>query len=339
MKPEEAERLFIEDLFNKSIELNKIPHTTISYIDKMTGDASTRRYYRVYCDENSSNYVVCLDNPVKKLEENPFLRMQSFLQGNGVRVPRVYDSIASKGYILEEDLTDQTYLKYLSEIVDPKVIEDKYKELLNIMLTIHRINIVDTPWINLYFDYQKLFDEVSFTSNYFLNKYLNCKDQALVSGIEQEFKDICKRLSQEKMVLTHRDFHSRNIMCVKDELVVIDFQDARYGIAHYDLASLLDDCYYCIASEMKERLIKYYYDQARNFLELDFDQFRSLYDDMAIQRLYKAIGSFSYIYDLREDKRYLRYIGFAMEKIKLILLNKKRYHPLYKKLFGLYYAS
>ena len=49
-------------------------------------------------------------------------------------------------------------------------------------------------------------------------------------------------------------------MVKNDDLVIIDFQDARMGIPQYDLSSLLDDCYYQLMPENKERLVKYYYD-------------------------------------------------------------------------------
>ena len=44
--------------------------------------------------------------------------------------------------------------------------------------------------------------------------------------------------------VTHRDFHSRNIMCLKgDDLGLIDFKDAVVGPVTYDPVSLLKDCY------------------------------------------------------------------------------------------------
>jgi len=44
--------------------------------------------------------------------------------------------------------------------------------------------------------------------------------------------------------VVHRDFHSRNIMCLPDgSLGLIDFQDAVVGPVTYDPVSLLKDCY------------------------------------------------------------------------------------------------
>ena len=60
---------------------------------------------------------------------------------------------------------------------------------------------------------------------------------------------------------------------------------------------------------------------------------------MTIQRVFKAIGSFSYIYATRKDERYLKYIGFGMEKLRTIMLQDDRYRSLSKHLFQIYYAN
>jgi N-acetylmuramate 1-kinase len=339
VKPEQSEQLFIEELIQKSIASNKITNQAIALIDKLTGDASTRRYYRVIMHDKTS-YVVCLDNPVKEELENNFFKFQRFLFENNVRVPKIYDFIPSKGYLLEEDLGDTTLLVHLAKMSQPAEIEETYKKIIDQLILMHKIDISQISWINLKFDFAKLMDEMNFTLKYFIKMYLKNENLELEKRLQNELIPICLRLSEQKMVFTHRDFHSRNVMALGSEMVIIDFQDARHGIPQYDLTSLLEDCYYDFAPAMRERLIKYYYQHSHvKSLQPTYEQFRDLYADMTIQRVFKAIGSFSYIYASREDKRYLKYIGFAMEKLKLVMLENPRYHALYRELFGLYYAS
>jgi aminoglycoside/choline kinase family phosphotransferase len=115
MKPEQSEQLFIEELIQKSITAKKINNQAIALIDKLTGDASTRRYYRVIMEDKKS-FVVCLDNPVKDETDNNFFKFQKFLFQNNVRVPKIYDFIPSKGYLLEEDLGAMTLFVHLSRV-------------------------------------------------------------------------------------------------------------------------------------------------------------------------------------------------------------------------------
>lgn len=142
-------------------------------------------------------------------------------------------------------------------------------------------------------------------------------------------------------MLTHRDFHSRNIMVKNNELIFIDFQDARWGIPQYDLVSLLEDCYYELAPANREALKKHYFNQlpASAHGQGSWADFNCNYDDMLFQRVFKAVGSFSYIYATRQDARYLKYIGFGMEKIRRALMADERYARLRQALFSAYYAS
>jgi hypothetical protein len=122
---------------------------------------------------------------------------------------------------------------------------------------------------------------------------------------------------------------------IKDnEKIIIDFQDARMGIPQYDLVSLLEDCYYKVNGENKVKLIKYYYENLPESVhgQKDFSHFMELYCDMLVQRVFKALGSFAYIYKTRKDERYLKYIGFGMEKLRTTFLKHKKYDKIRKKL-------
>lgn len=340
MKPEVSERLFIEELIIHSINASAIEKEKILNIERLTGDASTRRYYRVFCEK--TNYVVCLDNPSE--ETNSFVEVQSFLNAKEIRVPKIFDTNLSKGYILEEDLGDTTLLQHLAEIENVETEYKLYKTVIDELLTLHKITkdeIDNSNKFELKFDYEKLKFEIDFSIKYFFKLFLKNEDEKTLNQLSHLFNPICERLSQEKMVLTHRDFHSRNIMVIKNDLVMIDFQDARWGIPQYDLASLLDDCYYQIHKDNKDRLMKYYYENLGSEVHKqgDYENFKSLYQDMAIQRVFKAIGSFSYIYNKRKDERYLKYIGFAMEKLRGIMLGDSKYQDLRAILFRTYYES
>ncbi|MEX0799506.1 MAG: phosphotransferase [Bacteriovoracaceae bacterium] len=341
MKPEVSERLFIEELFGRSVEAANASCSKITNIERLTGDASTRRYYRVQCGQTS--YVVCLDNPSDN-GFNSFVEAQSFFESRDIRVPKVYDTDLKKGYILEEDLGDATLLKKLGDINSSKQELEIYEKILDELIKIHKIPLKEaekTHISQLKFDFEKLINEIDFTVDYFVDKFLGVEDESFKRSIIEEFYPVCKRLSGEKMVCCHRDFHSRNIMFKDGELIIIDFQDARLGIPQYDLTSLLEDCYYDLSAENRRILKRRYYDKlpAKIHGQESFDRFCSLYNDMLLQRVFKAVGSFAYIYHFRKDHRYLKYIGFAMEKLKNALLDREDLSGLKKKLFKVYYEN
>ncbi len=257
MKLELSERLYIEDLFSRSIEQSNLEDGKLVQVEKLTGDASTRRYYRIFTDTNS--YVACIDNPTEK-GSNTFVKTQEFLENYKIRVPKIYDKKVDKGYILEEDLGNITFLNYLSHIENCEKEFEIYKEIIDMMMTIHRIpkeDVLKSEKFNLRFDQEKLNSEIKFTVDYFINSFLKLEDGELQSQILNEFEAINKRIASYPMVLTHRDFHSRNVMVKNEDFVLIDFQDARMGLPQYDLVSLLEDCYYDLGENNRYRLIEY----------------------------------------------------------------------------------
>lgn len=343
MKPEQAERFFIEELFNKTQDKEILKNEKLEEIDKLTGDASTRRYYRIFTDKKS--YVVCLDNPFEgEMEKHPFLSVQQFLGTNKIHVPAILDHNLSRGYSLQEDLGNVTLLTHLSDMTSTEKEFTIYKTIVDQLLELHRIPVSTVKNPNLFqlkFDYQKYMDETRFTFKYFLNFFNKIEDENLIQDLENLFDPIMKRLASQKMVITHRDFHSRNIMVKDNNFIFIDFQDARWGIPQYDLVSLLEDCYYDLKQENREALKRYYYDNLDPAIhgQKSYEEFLDLYDDMTIQRVFKAVGSFCYIYNWRKDDRYLKYIGFAMEKIRRVMMDNPRYADLKKKLYQHYYAN
>jgi aminoglycoside/choline kinase family phosphotransferase len=340
MKPELSERLYIEELFNNSKKELSDDTLNLESIERLTGDASTRRYYRLFSEKIS--FVACLDNPTQE-GANTFVNMQQFLSSYKIRVPKIYDKNPTKGYLLEEDLGDVTLLHHLASIENEQKEFEVYKSIIDSLLEMHKIEVNDEmkKKVSLSFDYDKLISEIEFTDKFFFKRFLKVEDEKQSRDLVNFFSPICKRLSQEKMVFTHRDFHSRNVMVKDNEFVIIDFQDARLGIPQYDLVSMLEDCYYELTENNKEKLIHYYFEQ----LDLDIhrqesiENFNSLYNDMLLQRVFKAVGSFAYIYETRKDVRYVKYIGFAMEKIRKTMLKDSKYDDLRKLLFEIYYES
>jgi N-acetylmuramate 1-kinase len=342
VKLEQSERLLVDELFSSSMDDGKVSPLMDYEIQKLTGDAGTRRYYRVH-KEKKATYVVCLDNPIaEKGKKSSFLEVHDLLVERKVRVPSLYDLNLQKGYYLEEDLGDMTLLKALSQANEKKEY-DFYEKAIDELIKIHSTSDSDIKgksFEGLAFDFEKLLYEVEFTNKYFIGEFLGHD----LWGTEKRrmddlFTNLINELANQKRVLTHRDFHSRNIMVKGEELIIIDFQDARMGIPQYDLVSLLEDAYFEIGRQNKYNLKKYYWN---NFLEekgyqSSFEEFERLYSLMSIQRVYKAIGSFAFIHTTRGDIRYLKYIGYCFEKLRSIMSSLPELEDLKNTLCKIYY--
>lgn len=332
MKPEETERLFIESLFKNSGLSSERPE-----VEKLTGDASTRRYFRLSVEDKT--YVICLDDPIDENEKYTFEQVQEVFFNSNVRVPEICYLKREKGFIVEEDLGNITLLELLGQSKSKDEVLSMYLPVMDELLKIHKIDYnqhQDVSFSKMSFDHAKLLDETRITNQNFLVELLGADgEDTAINLVDQSFSQICKYLETGHWVVTHRDFHSRNIMIKDDKPVIIDFQDARLGIPQYDLVSLLEDCYFLVEEDVKKELISYYVKNC----EIELDNFQKYYDFAAIQRLYKAIGSFSLIYNTRGDSRYLKFIGRSFERVLSLLSKYDQFQDLKLALAKIYYAS
>ncbi|WP_127715599.1 aminoglycoside phosphotransferase family protein [Halobacteriovorax sp. HLS] len=343
MKPEDSERLLITELFeNSQRRIDSLKENEVVEVVKLTGDASTRRYYRIVTKD--CNYVSCLSEVHEDIEKSDFTIVQKVLHHNLIRVPQIIDQNSKKGYMLQEDLGNLTFLSYISSISSTEKIFEEYKKVVDTLIKIQSIpRESEYNWGKLSFDVEKLMFEINFTKKFFVEKFLNAKLSREESVIFERINmKIINEITSKDMVLNHRDFHSRNIMVKEGEFVYIDFQDARQGVPQYDLVSLLEDCYFQISEENIEKLKMHYFNSFLKNTSKDqtsYEEFSRIYDLMTIQRSLKAIGSFCYIYETRSDIRYVKYIGYAFEKVRNKLRLFPEYEALYKLLVKVYYAS
>jgi aminoglycoside/choline kinase family phosphotransferase len=140
-------------------------------------------------------------------------------------------------------------------------------------------------------------------------------DEATLRG---QFWKIAAMLARQPRVLTHRDYHSRNLMLRQDRLRVIDFQDARLGPCQYDLASLLYDSYIVLPADLREELLTYYLEQkaTRDGYALDRESFVQVFDYMCLQRHLKALGTFAFQTAIKRSTRYVAAIPPTLSYIR-----------------------
>lgn len=310
----------------------------------LAGDGSTRCYWRLGLGNES--VVMCIDESENRqtMVKN-MMGVQKAYQENRVRVPEVYDYDFDLGYILQEDLGDFALSHTLAQVSAPTEEYALYQRILDQLILIHGISAEryeKQAFTQMSFDSEKLMWEVNFTLTHFIQGHLGVElSEKDKNVILESYTGICEKLANAKHVVTHRDFHSRNIMCKGKDLVIIDFQDCRMGIPQYDLVSLLDDCYYKLHPENYARLKRYYWDKFMNqrALQTSWDEFIYLYDMMALQRIFKALGSFGYISKTKNNPKFIRYVGYSFENLRTILYRHSQLSPLRKTLAGLYYGA
>ncbi len=284
----------------------------------LAGDASNRRYYRVVHDQHS--YVLMRWEPFDP-QSYPFLSVLNHFHKNGVHVPEVVNMSPTEGLVLLEDLGDLTLERRFWETQQTDGSLEFYKMAVDELIKIHfkaTADKTDCTAFKIQFDTEKLLWEMNYGKDNLLAGVLKFNfTDSLQKEINEVFVDICTKLHEEPKFIAHRDYHSRNLMIKLDKMNVIDFQDARLGPIQYDLVSLFKDSYVDMSDQMASQLTDYYLDLAKPNLGQNFsrEHFDYIYELQSIQRCFKACGSFASFYNLRQDRRYLKYLSHTLRKV------------------------
>lgn len=329
-----------------------LKNSKIDEVQKLPGDASTRRYFRVFSEKKS--FIVMKMEPFSNDGLSlPFVVLQKHLQQSGIDVPQILDIEPSKGFMLLEDLGDITLLRKLQDVSDREQEREIYEKIIDSLIDLQlqcspcAHPQLDLNAFKLKFDHEKLMWEMNFMIDHFYKGYLGrTLDPKDEKYLRNTLSDICQTLANEPTVFTHRDFHSRNVMVVSnpecpdlDRYVMIDFQDGRLGPAQYDLASLLKDSYYQLEETQIISLLDYYRTRYESLsgTHLNRSHFIKIFDLMSVQRNLKAIGSFASFLMTRNNPGYLKYIGNTFENVRRTLLKYPEFKELREVLFHYYY--
>jgi aminoglycoside/choline kinase family phosphotransferase len=266
----------------------------------LTPDASTRVYFRVPWKRGTAVaavYPEAFDETVQ-----PYLDVTRLFLDCALPVPDVYEVDGASGIILQEDLGDNQLCKVFETTSDDEreaLLEKAIEIISRIQAATPRAFERDSIACRLAFDEPKL----SWELNFFFDHYFgSLRHESLTHGqaaeLKSELNDIAAELSACPRVLCHRDYHSANLLVDKREQIrIVDHQDARMGPASYDLVSLLMDRQPQPPSLGEVRAHRLYFLEARRRQGLDAidpDDFCREFRLMTIQRGLKAIGTFSY---------------------------------------------
>lgn len=320
-----------EHLIRKCFGIWKPDHVNVD-IAELTPDCSLRRYYRVsYTGPEElmgrSVIAVIYDStaPAESETSNPvptdlaFVQLQELFAGNGVNVPQVYAQFPEQKIYLLEDLGDNLLASQLAAWFDSKGEDALLRSALlrsygQAMQQIKRIQEGSFP--DNFFAVNRRFSQASFTKemseylDFAVNDQINPRELGVIN---KAMGSLSEALVKLPYVLSHRDFHSWNLIIDKDSRVrVIDFQDALLAPRTYDLISLLHDR--DTDRMLGESVLKELLVLAKETFSLE-DEFEKEYCLTSLQRDLKVVGRFCKLANLRGLKAYLRWVPGTQERI------------------------
>nr|WP_312822385.1 phosphotransferase [Acinetobacter oleivorans] len=266
----------------------------------LAGDASFRRYARIQLQNKT---YMLMDAPPEKEDCVPFVTIDEFFAGHGVRVPQIVAKDLAQGFLLLEDFGDVLLSTLLNDETVDKYYEQSFKQLIQLQ------SIDGTNQFPAY-SYDKLMSEMQLLTDWMLPSLTIQPTAEQKKTIDDAFNFLARAAVAQPQVIVHRDFHSRNLMKIENELElgVIDFQDAVIGADTYDLISITRDAYVQWNAEHVYQWFRTFYDLLPESAKQNrsFEQFKRDADLMAIQRHIKILGIFVRLFERDGKSGYLK---------------------------------
>jgi aminoglycoside/choline kinase family phosphotransferase len=310
--------------------------------EAMPGGASPRRYFRARLGGAALVGMFVPDgNKPDEIANGPaaarwpFLEVRDLLAERGVDVPHVYGDDTARGWVLLEDLGDDTLAAFLAAHPDRK--EELYVRAVSDLARAQKA-LADLPAGSVVAS--RAFDEdlLSWEIHHFREWALEARgvvlapaDRAAFDGIAQR---LARRIADGPRVFVHRDYQSRNLMVRRNaarsptavaapfgsfaSICWIDFQDALLGPRVYDLVALLNDSYQTFDRPFIEARLDEYAravglgGPSRAELMMEFDR-------VTVQRKLKDAGRFVFIDRVKKNPSFLRFVEPTIAKARASL--------------------
>ncbi len=314
--------LTLERSFNRQLQLAQFLSAS-GYGDAhrrlLAGDASSRRFLRLTHAQRSyvlMDWEAGADGPAIYdgqtysqraclAEAAPrFSEMIRWLDAQGLPAPQLAAEDVQAGFILLEDLGDQSLDRIAAEEPLSTIMR---AEAVSLLRYLH--SLPAAPFLKSYSG-----DVLEFETSLFLDWYLPAHDLAPDADARQAWHELWHGLCAEHLLLPAvtvlRDYHSPNILWRAERqswyrVGLIDVQDALAGSPAYDLVSLLQDARIDVALEEEQKLLARYLTEAS---EVHAAQLLREYHLLGLQRNLKIAGIFHRL-NLRDGKPgYLRHL-------------------------------
>jgi aminoglycoside/choline kinase family phosphotransferase len=328
----------------------------------LPGDASTRRYYRVWRNGRSAMLMDQPQNteapacpPSATPEERRalgynavarlagancarFIAAAGYLRERGLAAPEIYAADVAEGFVLLEDFGDDLYADVLGNGVDESVL---YCVATDAIARLHarpapHFLAGDVPLYE--YDFHAQLAETDLMTEWFVPLALGrsaSPDEA--SEHRALWREVLAGTRMPGNVFVHRDYHAQNLFWLAERqglarVGMIDFQDALSGNRSYDLISLLEDARRDVAPElaatMRERYLAAVNADGR---VLDEDVFAAEAAVTAAQRNAKIAGIFARLANRDGKRRYLTFVPRVWR-----YLERDLSHPILAKLRAWY---
>ena len=286
---------------------------------EIKGDASFRKFYRN--KQNNSIVVYAKKDKFKNLLI--YDAINKILIKNKILAPKLLNHNYKNNLIEVEDFGDNTLFKILENKKINK--ETIFKKILKTLIKLqsikdkHVINFKNQKYKVKEYNSKILFNEAYLFSQWYAPRKLNSyKMRNFEKKYKKEIKNLLLKLKFKNDTFVHRDFHVSNLIYFKNNIAVIDSQDALIGNKAYDLASLVDDVRLKTSNKFKKKVLSYF---LKKFKKDKTKKFINDFEILSVLRNLKIIGIFMRLAARDNKKKYKKMIPYAWQMINYRMKN------------------
>ena len=295
-------------------------------LKKIKGDASFRKFYRN--KKNHSIVVYAIKDKVKNLLI--YDAINKILLKNKILAPKLLGQNYKNNYIEVEDFGDDVLNKLLKLKKTNKILT--FKKILKILIKLqsikdkHIINFENQKYIVMEYDNKTLSNEANLFCEWYTPEKLNSfKNINFKKKYKKEIKKLISKLNFKNDTFVHRDFHVSNLINFKNNIALIDSQDALIGNKAYDLASLIDDVRIKTSNKLKNQILN---DYLKTLKKNEIKKFINDFETLSVLRNLKIIGIFTRLAVRDNKKKYTKMIPYAWKMINYRIKNNKEFKNL-----------
>ena len=297
-------------------------------VEPLEKGGSDRKFYRIRMGGDSMIFIKYSNH---KEENRHYVAIARFLTKAGVPVPEVYLHDEEESLIWMQDLGEVDLWSHRN---DPWPIRRAlYQSTLDAVFTMHRnatgaVGVGDLE-LQRVFDADLYLWEQGYFFEHCLGNFFktNAGELARLASLPA-LSRAAARLASLPRVLVHRDFQSQNVMIREGAAWLIDFQGMRFGLAQYDLASLLYDPYVSLHDAERGELLDYYKSLCGG-VSREFDE---IFRWCGVQRLMQALGAYGFLGLQKGRSEFLTHVPSALRSLLKVASGLDGLDPLVQKL-------
>ena len=289
-------------------------------LQKIKGDASFRTFYR----SKKRKSIFAYAKKEKKKNLLIYDAVNKILIKNRILAPNLISHSYKKNFIEIEDFGNVSLFRVLKNKKNNKYLF--FKKIINLLNKLQKIktkkikNFLNQNYKLELYKNKILYSEAKLFSDWYVEKKLNKNKSLFKKKFQNEINKLLSQLNNKNVTFVHRDFHVSNLMYFKNQISLIDNQDALIGNQAYDLASLIDDVRLKTDNRLKEKVFNYY---IKTNKKINLKKFKEDFEILSILRNLKIIGIFTRLASRDNKKKYIHLIPYAWEMIDYRLKQNK----------------